>query len=341
MKDLKTIIVLATLLLPGLAWPDGDRYSKGGVEVLQKSYSGSDYYNDLAGFGVYIATDYLEETSFVVGYNYNKRQYKSGLTGAPSDMRENIVFLGASGNYFLDSLPGKLTLRLDAYVGQDKYNDFTITVPGSPMGGGTQNVSIKDEFTVFNPAVAFLNYAKTLYLDLGFAYSTHKSNDSANNNINITHPKKNIIVGGSSTDDLTVTQWTPTIGFGFNHVVDWLQFRSYLINYSSSNRVDFKDSTTALEMKWIHWFSSDPFLGLESASFILLTGERIYAVDSDSYSLYNFADMQKSSFSVSAKWKLDDQLNLIIQAGHENNEDIVENNNYSSSYLYGQLSKSW
>lgn len=340
MKILKISIVLMALLFSGLVWSDGDWYSNGGVEVLQKSYGGSDYYDDLAGFGVYVAADYLEKTSFIVGYNYNKRQYKSGLTGAPSDMSENIVFMGASSNVFMGSLPGRLTLRIDAYVGQDKYNGFTIAVPG-PMGGGTQNVSIKDNFTVFNPTVSFLNFAKTFYLDLGFAYSIYKSNDSANNNINITHPKKNIIVGGSTTDDITVTQWTPTIGFGFNRAVDWLQFRSYLISFSSSNRVDFKDSTVALETKWIHWFSSDPLFGLDSISLILLTGERIYAVDSDSYSLYSFADMQKSSLALSAKWELDNQISLILQAGYENNEDIVENDNYSSSYLYSQLSKKW
>jgi hypothetical protein len=338
MKELKAIILLVTLLLSGLAWSDNDWYSKGGVEALQKSYNGSDYYDGLSGVGAYFSKDYLEKTSFIVGYNYNKRQYKSGLTGAPSDMSENIIFLGASSNYFLDSLPGKLTLRLDGYVGQDKYNNYSVP---APMGGGTQNISIKDNFTVLNPTVSFLNFAKTFYLDLGFSYSTYKSNDSANNNINITHPKKNIIVGGSTTDDLTVTQWTPTIGFGFNRAIDWLQLRSYLIHYSSSNRVDFKDSTVALEAKWVHWFSSDPLLGMDSLSFGLLAGERIYAVDSDSYSLYNFADMQKSSFSVSAKWKLKNQLNFIFQAGYENNKDIVENNNYSSSYLYGQLSKNW
>ncbi len=338
MRILKLGFVFIALIFSSHVWSDGDWYGKGGVEALERSYSSSVYYDDLAGFGVYAAADYLEKASFIAGYNYNKRQYKSGLAGAPSDMKESIVFLGASGNYYLDNIPGKLTLRLDGYVGQDKYNNYSVP---APMGGGTQNVSIKDKFTVLNPSVAFLNHTKTFYLDLGFAYSTYKSNDSANNNINITHPKKNIIVGGSTTDDITVTQWTPTIGLGFNRAVDWLQFRSYLIHYSSSNRVDFKDSTSALETKWIHWFSSNSFLGVESASFTLLAGERIYAVDRDSYSLYSFADMQKSSLALSAKWKLDDQLSLIIQAGYENNEDIIDNNNYSSSYLYGQLSKNW
>ena len=337
MKILNTTIVLMALLFSGLSWADGDWYSKAGVEALERTYSGSDYYDGLAGFGAYVSADYLEKASLIVGYNYNKRQYKSGSVGTPSDMKESIVFLGASGNYYLDSLPGKLTLRLDAYAGQDKYNNLSVP---PIMGGGTQRVSIKDNFTVLNPTVSFLNHAKTLYFDLGFAYSTYKLNDIANYNINITHPKKNI-AGASPTDDITVTQWTPTIGFGFNRAVDWLQFRSYLISYSSSNRVDFKGSTTALEAKWVHWFSSDPFLGLESASLILLTGERIYAVDSDSYSLYNFADMQKSSLAMNAKWKLENQLNVILQAGYENNEDIVEDSNYSSSYLFAQISKNW
>jgi hypothetical protein len=49
MKELKAIILLVTLLLSGLAWSDNDWYSKGGVEALQKSYNGSDYYDRKAG----------------------------------------------------------------------------------------------------------------------------------------------------------------------------------------------------------------------------------------------------------------------------------------------------
>ncbi len=340
MNNLKMIFVLITLLFSGQAWSDGDWYWKGGVQALQRAYSGSDYYDNLTGLGAYVAADYLEQATLIMGYNYNNRQYNSGLTSTPGEMKENIVFFGTSGNFYPDKIPGKLTLRMDGYVGQDKYSSFTVTVPG-PMGGSTKKVSIKDDFTVLNPAIAFLNHTKTFYLDLGFAHSTYSSGDSANYNINITHPKKNTIPGGSTTDDITVTQWTPTVGFGFNQTADWLQFRTFLINFSSSNRVDFIDSTIALETKWIHWFSSDAVLGLHSAGLNLLIGERIYAVDSDSYSLYNLADMQKTSVAMNASWKFGKQLGLLVQGGYENYEDIVINNSYNSTYLFAQLSQTW
>lgn len=340
MKIIKIFFVIMLLLFSGPAWSSGDWYWEGGANGLQRSYSGSHYYDDLVGFGVQIARDYLEQSSFKVGYNFNERRYKSGLGEAPSEMRENVVFFGVSRNHFPDAIPGKLTLRLDGYVGQDEYNNFSIPTSG-PMGGGTRRVSVVDSFAVLSPTIAFLNNAKTFYLDLGFAYSIYSSGDSENYNVNITHSQKNIVSGGSSTDDIDVMQWTPSIGFGFNRSADWLQLRSYLIDYSSSNRVDFKDSTAALEAKWIHWFSMNPIFGMDSASLILLSGERIYAVDSDSYSLYNFADMQTDSIAISAKWKLDNQLSLIAQGGYEGFEDLIEDNKYESFYLFAQLSKNW
>ena len=192
------------------------------------------------------------------------------------------------------------------------------------MGGGTtqQTITVDDKYVVVNPMVSFLNYAKTFYADLGYAYSSYRSDDSG-------------------TDDIDIVQWTPTLGFGFNRAYDWLQFRAYFIDLSSSNRVGDKETTSALELKLTHWFSADAPLNLHSVRLALLAGERIYTVDSDACSLCNIPDLQTSLVSVGAEWKLGDKANVLLQGGYESYENMLLDDHYSSTYLYGYLSQSW
>jgi hypothetical protein len=192
------------------------------------------------------------------------------------------------------------------------------------MGGGSaKNTTIvKDDFVVVNPTVSFLSYGKTFYADLGYAYSSYRSDDSA-------------------TDDIDVAQWTPTLGIGFNRAYDWIQLRAYFIDLSSSNRVGEKDSTSALEAKWTHWFSNDAPLNIHSAWLNMLFGERIFAVDSDSCSLCNVPDLQTTAFSIGLEWKPDEQMNLLLQGGYEAYENLLLNDAYNSTYLYFYVSRNW
>lgn len=339
-KYLILLLMLPVIFSTGHVLADSDWYSEGGLHLLQMPFNGSEYYKYMSGVGVYISSDYLERAGFIIGYNSANKQYKSNLTNIANRMTENIVYLGVKGNLYLDSFPGKLSLRLDGYTGQDKYTGFTINVPG-PMGGSTQNVSVKDSFTVINPTISFLTIDKLFYLDLGYAQSKYKSKDSTDYNLNITHPKRNILPTAEPTDNITISQWTPTVGFGINHALDWLQLRGYLIEYSSSNRVDYKKSTSAIEAKWIHWLSNNPFLGIDSISLSILSGQRIYAVDSDSYSLYNSADIQESGIGLGAKWKIKNRANIIVHIGHDKYKNTIDDDSYSSSYLFLQGSTNW
>ncbi|MDQ6990688.1 MAG: hypothetical protein Q9M11_03050, partial [Mariprofundaceae bacterium] len=58
------------------------------------------------------------------------------------------------------------------------------------------------------PQLSFLNYRKSFYADLGYAYSSY--------------PK-----------GLSVSQLTPTVGLGFNQAADWLQMRVYWVKPST------------------------------------------------------------------------------------------------------------
>ena len=305
------------------AWCAEDWYWQGRGQLLFKDYSGSTQLKGLSGLGVFFSGDYLERWGVAAGYNFNRTRYQSGLTNAPQYINENIFLISGKRSFYPDSLPGKVSLRLDAYVGKNA-TSTRITIAGPPMGGGSshQTTTTNDKVMVANPIVSFLNYDKTFYLDLGYAYSTYRSDDSG-------------------TDDIDVAQWTPTLGFGFNRAYDWLQLRAYFIHLSSSNRVGDKQASSALEARWTHWFSGDAPLGLHNVSLTMLSGERIYAVDSDAFSLYSVSDLQTATISIGAGWNLSEQTSVLVQGGHEAYKDILLNDRYSSIYLYASLSQNW
>lgn len=325
MKVTAIIFIFYSWLIAGQAWSAQDWYWQGSGQLLLKSYSGSTQAEKLSGFGVFISGDYLEQASFTIGYNDNHTNYKSGLNSGLQDNDENIVFLSGRSNYYPDKLPGTLTLRLDGYVGNDE-TSFQTTMSGPAMGAGFSQQfvteTVKDKFVVVYPTVSFINYAKTVYADLGYAFSNYHSNDSG-------------------TDDIEIVQWTPTLGFGFNRGYDWLQLRTYLISLSSSNRVENKDTTSALEAKWTHWFTANAPVNLHSARLTLLAGERIYAVDSDACSLCNVSDLQTGLFAIGAEWKLNEHASVLLQGGNEAYESLLLNADYSSTYIYVYLSQNW
>ena len=324
MKISPIILIICFWLMAGQSWSAEDWYWKGSGQLLLKNYSGSTQLENLSGFGVFLTGDYLERGGFSIGYNFNQTNYKSGLSSGLQENNENIIFLSGRANFHPDQLPGRLTLRLDGYAGNDEMSiRITTPIPG-PMGGGSsqRTITMKDKFVVVNPIVSFLNYAKTFYADLGYAYSSYRFDDN-------------------TTDDIDIVQWTPTLGFGFNRAYDWLQLRAYLIDLSASNQAGDKDTTSALEAKWTHWFPSSAPLNLHSARLTILAGERIYAVDSDACSLCNVPDLQTGAISIGAEWKPSEQTSVLLQGGYETYEDLLLNDRYSSTYLYVYLSRNW
>jgi len=325
MKTSLIILIFSFWLMATQAWSEEDWYLKGSGQLLFKSYAGSTKLENLSGFGVFLSGDYLEQSGLTVGYNSSQTNYKSVLSSGLQETDETILYLSGRSNFHLDQLPGRLTLRLDAYVGNDKLR-FRSTAPGLSMGGGvSQQVvteTVKDKFVVVYPTISFLNYAKSFYADLGYAHSSYHSDDN-------------------DSDDLDIDQWSPTLGWGFNRSYDWLQLRAYLISLSASNRVAGKDSTSALEAKWIHWFSAGAPLSLHSTRLTVVVGERLYAVDSDTYSLFNIADLQTGAISIGAEWKLSEQASMFFQGGYEAYEDLLLNDRYSSTYIYVYMSQNW
>jgi hypothetical protein len=169
------------------------------------------------------------------------------------------------------------------------------------------------------PRLSYLGFDKKYYLDLGYARSRYGDSN----------------IGNGS---LTVQQWTPTLGLGLDS--DWLQLRAYDIRFSNALRAQGKSATDALEAKWIHYFQMSRGLMPEQVQLGVLLGKRIYALDSDSASLYNLADMQQGGASIGAQWKLAAQTRLLFQGGHDRYQDVSKVS-YTGNYLYLGLAQQW
>ncbi len=172
-----------------------------------------------------------------------------------------------------------------------------------------------DGIWVVAPMISFLPYTKSYYFDLGYAYSDYQNN-------------------------LDVHQLTPTFGFAFNNASDWVQLRGFFIDTSNAARAQGKDNTAAGQLKWTHWFSPN-FLGVDNASLSGMGGERVYAVDPDTASVYNLADIQTGSAALDLVWRVGDDANVLLHAGHDLYENIPLSNDYGSTSVVLSLSNEW
>ncbi len=273
---------------------DGDWSVKADVQALYGNYSSSLQRSSLSSGGLILSADYLEKGGFSVAANYTRLAFKAG-----NNINQQGYYANARYNLHFDALPGPVTFMLNGHLINN--NDIT---------GNTDNVN------VVAPQVSFINYAKTFYIDFGYAHSTYKNN-------------------------LNVNQFTPTIGVGFNDGADWLQVRGFFIKPSNRLRAQNKSSTTAVDVKWSHWFAPGSWHHLEKMQLGGLFGERIYAVDNDAAAVYNLADIQRGSLSLALQWRLAESLSLMLMGGNERYLNNTIGNSYNNRFAYIDISKSW
>ena len=293
---------------------DGDWQMKGTLQSYIQTYDGSLSRQGTFNAGAYLNADYLDSGGIVFGYNYTFVDFDNN-----AELTEHLFYLSGRYHLYLDALPGKLTLRLDGYVGEDTLK-YKITTPGTGgMGGGTTTVTTFNEttdITAYQPQLAFVNYAKTFYADIGYAYSEYE--------------------GTAITE---VDQFTPTVGFGWNESYDWLQLRGYFIKINESVPVHTDDQFESLEIKYTHWFSDSA-----SVEYIRLTGllgERVLAVDPDAGTIYSTADKQTGNVAASLQWKLSQLTKLLALVSYGQHENESLNDEYDSLLFYLNLQFKW
>jgi len=317
------LICLMIMFSPLYAENDNAWYMSASANINFSVFSKSQNLDTQTELGFFVDADYLENYGLSAGLIYQNQGQKSF-----SDITNNILYLGARYHVYPESLPGKLSLSLETYKESENSTvKTTRTEAPGPGPGGPPTVTItteliNDSMEIINPAIAFLNYKKTFYADLGYTHSKYGSTDP-------------------TIGVLKVKQWTPTVGFSFNDQYDWLQFRHYNIDLSNDARNPGVTKTTASEIKLTHWIKKKENSSLNNIQFIMLTGKRLFAVDRDPRKVYNLADMQTSTYSVGGNWKRANKIEFYIYAGVEDYKDPFSNNNYSNVFVYSGYKKYW
>lgn len=273
-------------------------------QVSYTGYGAARWRNDMISTGLYFDAQYQDLVGFSGGASYTRLNFKAGL----SALNQAAEYLSGRINFAPDFLPGRLTLRLDGH--QINNDDST---------------NESNDVQVIAPQVLFLSHGKSLYLDLGYAASFYGHSD----------------IGNGS---LTVQQWTPTLGLGFNNQHDWLQLRLYDVSASNVARA-FHSHTDAVEIKLTHYFAPQSawvpyWIGVGG-----LVGSRMYAVDGDTALVYNLADEQKGGGFVAAQWKLTEHYRATASASYDlyQTSDTVtgDRNEYSGVTGYFGLTAQW
>ncbi len=211
-----------------------------------------------------------------------------------------------------------------AYAGRFQYQIFSDPLGGSIATGLTLHrltnndaTRLSDDVSVVAPRISYLNYKKTLALGLEYTQSDYPNN------------------GG-----LKITQWVPSFGFSLNEGADWLSFRPFLIRSSDKSRSQNESSLSSITMQWMHWTVPASFLSIKKVYADIMIGKRVYAVDNNSFSVYNLSDLQLGSASIGTGWKMNGiDINAIL--GTEKYENKAIDNRYSQEFLYLSATKQW
>ena len=294
--------------------------TKGTAQTYVQFYGGSAEREGAFNAGGYLSADYLDSTNVSFGYNYTFVDFTNN-----AELNEHLFYLSGRRHLFLDMLPGKLTVRLDIYAGQDTLSYRLGSAPshrGSRMSGSvsgsTTTVEEDTDISAYQPQVEFINYSKTFYADIGYAHSEYES-----------------------ITTIEADQVTPTVGFGWNESYDWLQLRGYFIKVDNAGTAYDDDQFDSLEAVYTHWFTDKGGPQMEFVRFSVLTGERVLAVDPDAAAIYSTADKQTSALSASIQWKTSQTIKVLALASYGQNKNDAINDEYNSVMFYINLQKQW
>ena len=286
-------------------------------------YQSSDTRDGFVNAGIHVDAKYLDSAGFGVGYTYAQ---VIGVTDK-FDITENAFFVSGNYNYHTDSLSGKLGFRADYYGIEDSNSYTTRTiVPGAGGMGGSSTVTSAFEFTniidVVFAQLSYINFKKTFYMDVGYAFSNYD-------------------LGDVEVQDIDIDQWTPTLGFGWNEKYDWLQARLYIIDLSNGDSTGGVTSYESVDLTWTHWFKPGMVLNMDSFTAGLLVGEREFALDPDARIVYSIGHTQIGTASINAVWKINESSRIMTYYGYSRYDDQENMNEYASNDFYINFSKDW
>lgn len=151
---MNTIRWFVIFLLDILALTDAFAFDKWTVsltpQAMSGSYSSSPVRDRMTSEGLLLNLQYLERSAVLLGYFPLQLHYKNGIP----ELNQQTDYISLRSFQTPDSLGGWLTLRLDGY--RVNNND---------------PIHETDDVNVVEPLISYINYAKTYYMDLGYAQS--------------------------------------------------------------------------------------------------------------------------------------------------------------------------
>lgn len=293
------------------------------LQTNLQTYDGTADRKNAHSAGYYISADYLDSGNLSFSYNNT-----SVNLGNNAYITENLYFLSGEYHQYPDSMPGKLSLRFDSYFGKDTL-EYSLsspppTTPGPGQGPGHGKVktnraasdAVKESIDInsYYFQCAFINYKKTFYTDIGYAYSEY-----------------------SATSNTIVNQITPSVGFGWNDSYDWIQWRAYFIELQKNTSAFNDDKFESIETKYTHWFPDEVSSKLEFIRFTLLSGKRVLAVDPDTTTIYSITDLHKTSISSGIQWKITKNNKILATIQYDQYRNATLADNYDSYLFYINL----
>ncbi len=262
----------------------------------------------LGGYGNYsdsIFRDYTWSTGLFLAADYQDSiGFSFGYERAEVHFNFGIEHL-SQDTYFMSARK---------YLDLDDFARITFRMDGYLINNNDPSRGT-DNGGIIAPQISYLNADKSLYLDLGYAHSTY-------------------------SEGLKIDQLTPTLGVGFNHNSDWLQLRGYFIFSSDELRTQGQKATYAVEVKYTHHFSPN-IIRMSRLQITGLAGQRIFAVDSDTGTVYNLADTQEGTIGLTTAWDLSHDWELQLIGGVEFYENKFISNEYTNRYVLLNINKSW
>lgn len=301
-RFLLSVLITTSILITNVY--AGDRwYVDATADGKAGRYSDSVLREDFYSASAWLNIDYLDEYSFSFAYNNLKINYKDAGSGAFNIVQE--AFTGRFQYYFYnDALAGKITTQLVAYR---LINDSPAAMAGSA--------------TIISPKLAYMHYDKDLSVDIEYVWSDYASSNLGSN--------------------LIIQQFAPSIGFGFNQNSDWLELKAYLITSNDKSQSQGEGSLTSARVKWKHWLDPEAIFGVNSFFIDALAGQRIFAVDNETYTVFNLEDIQQESVLLGFGWRPGEDFDISAVAGIEKYKNKIIDNTYNREYFYISLTKHW
>lgn len=299
MANIQRLLILLLVPIATNAWALNYWTISLAPQVLKSGYSDSPTRYQMTSEGAVLNLQYLERNALLLGYFPLQLEYKHGIP----ELRQSTYYASLRDFRTPDCLSGWITSRLDGYR-------ITNNDPTHETG----------DVSVIQPTISYINYAKTYYLDFGYAASWYGESNIGN--------------GG-----LRVSQFTPSFGMSFDNKTKWVRFRLYEIYASNNVRAQRVTHSDGLEITLSHYILYYPFYIPNRIDLDTFFGKRTYAVDSDALVVYNLGDVQRNSVYLQANWRLSSHFDFLINAGHYNFTTLISNVHfpYTMNYVFGSL----